>query len=135
MAHSAGYVDQLETLAKKHPEVYFSGYECPVEGLNNYAMYSINDEAASFMCGYIAAKMSDSDDIGYVGNMPTNDLICCLDSFALGAKYANPNAKVKIIWINSWYDPATEKERRIHSLAPVYAWLYWANCFGGTGLQ
>lgn len=110
MAHSAGYVDQLKSLAKKHPDVYISGYECPVEGFDNYAMYSINDEAASFLCGFVAAKMSSSNDIGYIGNMPTNDLICCLDSFALGAKYANKDAKIKIIWINDWYDPATEKE-------------------------
>ncbi len=110
MAHSAGYVDQLKTAAEKYPDVYFCGYECPVEGLDNYAMYSISDQAASFLCGYIAARMSESDEIGYIGNMPTSDLICCLDAFAVGAKYANENAKVKIIWINSWYDPATEKE-------------------------
>lgn len=110
MAHSAGYVDQLRNLASKHKDVYLSGYECPVEGFSNYAMYSINDEAASFLCGFISAKMSDSNNIGYIGNMPTNDLICCLDAFALGAKYANKDAIVKIVWINSWYDPATEKE-------------------------
>lgn len=110
MAHSAGYVDQLKNLAAKHKDVYFCGYECPVEGFSNYAMYSINDEAASFLCGFVAAKMSDSNNIGYIGNMPTNDLICCLNAFSLGAKYANKDAKVKIIWINSWYDPATEKE-------------------------
>lgn len=110
MAHSAGYVDQLRSLAAKHPDVYLSGYECPVEGFSNYAMYSINDEAASFLCGFISAKMSKGNEIGYIGNMPTNDLICCLNAFALGAKHANEDARVKIIWINSWYDPATEKE-------------------------
>lgn len=109
MGHSAGYVDQFAAAAKKYPEVYFSAYECPVEGADNYAMYSISDEAASFLCGYTAARMSEKDELGYIGNMPTSDLICCLNSFAQGAKYANPKATVKIIWINSWYDPATEK--------------------------
>ncbi len=109
IGHSAGYVDQFAAAAKKYPEVYFSAYECPVDGCPNYAMYSISDEAASFICGYAAAKMSNGNELGYIGNMPTSDLICCLDSFTQGARYANPDAKIKIVWINSWYDPATEK--------------------------
>lgn len=109
LGHSAGYADQFAAAAKKYPNVYFSAYECPVEGCDNFAMYSISDEAASFVCGYAAAKMSNGNELGYIGNMPTSDLICCLDSFTQGAKFANPDAKVKIIWINSWYDPATEK--------------------------
>lgn len=33
-----------------------------------------------------------------------------LNAFSAGARHANPNATVKVLWANSWYDPAKEKE-------------------------
>lgn len=33
-----------------------------------------------------------------------------INGFALGAKHANPNAKVQLVWANSWYDVDIETQ-------------------------
>ena len=32
------------------------------------------------------------------------------NAFALGAQATHPGAKVKLVWTNSWFDPAKEKK-------------------------
>ena len=62
------------------------------------------------MCGYAAALMSDVDQLGYVAPNPQTSVVRGINAFAAGAKAARPNATVQIAWVNSWYDPAIEKE-------------------------
>jgi simple sugar transport system substrate-binding protein len=33
-----------------------------------------------------------------------------INAFALGMRSVNPNAQVKLIWLNNWFDPARERE-------------------------
>ena len=37
-------------------------------------------------------------------------LIMGINSFMLGAQSVNPNFKIKIVWVNSWYDPGKEAD-------------------------
>ena len=41
---------------------------------------------------------------------PIPEVIRHLDAFTLGVRAVNPQATVKVVWVNSWYDPAKEKE-------------------------
>ena len=33
-----------------------------------------------------------------------------INAFALGMREANPKAQVKVVWLNTWFDPARERE-------------------------
>src|SRR5829696_5500649 len=33
-----------------------------------------------------------------------------INSYFLGAQSVNPNVKIKVVWVNSWYDPAKEAD-------------------------
>src|SRR6185369_854671 len=33
-----------------------------------------------------------------------------INAFARGARSVNPKAEVRVIWVNSWYDPGKERE-------------------------
>jgi basic membrane protein A len=48
--------------------------------------------------------------IGYVAAFPIPEVIRGCNSFALGVRAANPNATVNVVWTNTWYDPAKERE-------------------------
>jgi basic membrane protein A len=48
--------------------------------------------------------------IGYVAPFPIPEVIRELDSYTLGAQYVRPDATVKIVWTNSWFDPAKERQ-------------------------
>ena len=62
------------------------------------------------MTGLIAGEMTKSNVIGYVGSFPIPEVVQGINAFTLGLQETNPDAVVKVVWINSWYDPAKERE-------------------------
>ncbi len=106
---SFGFMDPMVKVAQRHPDVYFehcSGYKT-TDNLNNYLgrMYQ-----PRYLAGMIAGSMTDNDLIGMVAAHPIPEVIREINAFALGARSVNPDATVKVIWSNTWYDPAKEKD-------------------------
>ena len=48
--------------------------------------------------------------IGYVGAFPIPEVVAGINSYFLGAQSVNPGVKIKVVWVNSWYDPAKEAD-------------------------
>ncbi|MFI3312263.1 MAG: BMP family ABC transporter substrate-binding protein [Eubacteriales bacterium] len=107
-ACSSGFTDAVSTVAARHPEVYFAQYEGGTA--ENTLAYSVRDYGAIFLCGYAVAQMSEQDQLGFIACQPQAGVIRALNAFSEGARYANADATVKVLWMNSWYDPAKEKE-------------------------
>jgi basic membrane protein A len=106
---SFGYMDPTVKVAKKYPDVYFehnTGYKRD----KNLATYSARFYEGRYIQGQIAAKMSKSGVLGYVGSFPIPEVISGMNSTILGAQSINPNIKVKIIWVNTWFDPGKEAD-------------------------
>ena len=107
-ATSYGYMDQTVEVAEKYPAVIFehcSGYKT-AENKSNYfgKMYQ-----ARYLSGLVAGKMTETGIIGYVAAHPIPEVIRGINAFALGVREANPEAKVKVVWTYTWFDPAKEK--------------------------
>lgn len=105
---SSGYATQMTPYAEKNPDIYFLSFEGKT--MDNYAAYTVNEIGAVFVLGYAAALMSESDRLGFVACFPQASLVRFIDAWAQGAKTANPNATVEVLWSNSWFDPAADKE-------------------------
>src|SRR5258708_13036926 len=58
----------------------------------------------------IAAKMSKKGVLGYIGSFPIPEVVSGINATMLGAQSINPNIKVKIIWVNTWFDPGKEAD-------------------------
>ena len=108
MAVSTGYRDAVDNVSSQYPDVQFVAVNGTVK--DNSIGYSIRDYQGMFLCGYISALMSEKNELGYSAGYPEASVIRGINAFAQGAKYANPEATVKVVWANSWYDPAAEKE-------------------------
>ncbi|MEA4884316.1 MAG: BMP family ABC transporter substrate-binding protein [Clostridia bacterium] len=108
-ATSFGYMDYVQNVAKQFPKVYFehcSGFKTAP----NVATYFGRIYEARFLSGMVAGKMTKSNILGYVAAFPIPEVVRGINAFTRGVRYVNPNAKVKVVWTNTWYDPATEKE-------------------------
>ncbi len=108
-ATSFGYMDAVIKVAKRHPDVIFmhcSGYKTE----KNAGTYFGRDYQARYLAGIVAGKNSKSGDLGYVAAMPIPEVIRGINAYTLGARSVNPNATVKVVWTNTWFDPAKEKE-------------------------
>ena len=105
---SSGYVTSFETAAATYPDVYFLEFEgAQADNLTPYTMWDIE---AIFMLGYGAALMSEGNEMGFIAPFPQASVVRAVDAWAAGAKAANPEATVQVMWANSWFDPAAEKE-------------------------
>ena len=47
---------------------------------------------------------------GYIGSFPIPEVVMGINAFMLGAQSVNPDIKVKIVWVNSWFDPGKEAD-------------------------
>ena len=106
---SFGYMDPTLKVAKKYPNVIFehaTGYKRD----KNVSTYSGRFYEGRYIQGQIAAKMSKSGVLGYIGSFPIPEVISGINSTMLGAQSINPNIKVKIIWVNTWFDPGKEAD-------------------------
>lgn len=112
MAGSFGYMDYVEELSQEFPEVKFlhaSGYKT-TENMTNFfgRIYE-----ARYLSGIVAGMQTKSDKIGYVAAFPIPEVIRGINAFTLGVKSVNPKATVEVVWTNTWYDPAKEKDAAI----------------------
>jgi len=106
---SFGYMEPTLKVAKKYPNVHFehaTGYKRD----KNMSTYSGRFYEGRYIQGIIAAKMSKSGVLGYIGSFPIPEVISGINATILGAQTINPNIKVKIIWANSWFDPGKEAD-------------------------
>lgn len=108
-ADSFGYMDHVINVAKRHPDVYFmhcSGYKTAP----NVSTYFGRMYQPRYLSGIVAGAATKSNLIGYVAAYPIPEVIRGINAFTLGVRKVNPNAKVKVVWIFTWHDPAKEKE-------------------------
>lgn len=106
---SFGFMDPTIKVAKKFPKVHFehaTGYK----KADNVAIYNARFYEGRYVIGQIAGKMTKTNTIGYIVSFPIPEVVSGINSFMLGAQSVNPNVKVKIIWVNSWYDPGKEAD-------------------------
>ncbi len=114
-ATSFGYMDYVINVAKKFPDVVFmhcSGYKTDT----NVGTYFGQIEQPRYLSGIIAGKMTKNNQIGYVAAFPIPECIRGINFFTNGVRSVNPNATVKVIWTNTWYDPAKEKDAAVSLL-------------------
>ncbi len=108
-ACSFGYLDAMVSAAKDYPNVYFSslsGYKTAP----NLGAYTAREYQARYLTGIVAGMMTKGNLIGYVAGVQIPDVVVEINSFTLGVRSVNPNAKVRVVWTNSWYDPAKETD-------------------------
>ena len=106
---SFGFMDPTINVAKKYPDITFlhcSGYKtAPNVGTYFGRMYE-----SRYLTGIVAGKQTKSNVIGYVAAFPIPEVGRGINAFTLGVRSVNPDAKVKVIWTNTWYNPAGEKQ-------------------------
>jgi basic membrane protein A and related proteins len=104
---SFGFMDATAKVAKKYPNVMFehaTGYKRD----KNLATYSGRFYEGRYIMGQIAAKVSKTGTLGYIGSFPIPEVVSGINAMMLGAQSIRPDMKVKIIWVNTWYDPGKE---------------------------
>ena len=106
---SFGYMDPTINVAKKFPNVKFehaTGYK----QADNVSTYSARFYEGRSVIGHIAGHMTESNTIGYIASFPIPEVIRGINSAYIAAKAVNPDVKMKIVWVYTWFDPGKEAD-------------------------
>jgi simple sugar transport system substrate-binding protein len=107
---SFGYMEPTNKVAKKFPDVKFehaTGFKRESE---NVSTYSGKFYQGRYVQGKIAAMESKTGVAGYIASFPIPEVVRGINSFILGAQSVNPDFKLKVVWVNSWFDPGKEAD-------------------------
>jgi basic membrane protein A and related proteins len=106
---SFGFMNPTIRAAKQFPKVKFehcTGYQ----QASNVAIYNSRFYEGRAVIGTIAGHMTKSGVIGYVAPFAIPEVVMGVNAFTLAAQKVRPDTKVKVIWVNSWYDPGKEAD-------------------------
>jgi simple sugar transport system substrate-binding protein len=106
---SFGYMNPTIKVAQSFPKTKFehaTGYKTS----KNVGIYNARFYEGRYLAGIVAGKMSKTGVAGYVGAFPIPEVVMGINAFARGMRSVNPKAEVKVVWVNSWFDPGKESE-------------------------
>lgn len=104
---SFGFMNPTAKVASQFPDVKFehaTGYK----QADNLATYSARFYEGRAVIGTIAGHMTKSGIIGYIASFPIPEVVRGINAFTIAMRKVNPDAEVKVVWVNSWYDPGKE---------------------------
>ena len=108
-ATSFGYLDPALRVAAEFPAAKFEhagGYK----SAPNLATYDARYYEARWLAGWLAGQASRSGVAGYVAGFPVPEVVQGINAFTLGMRAAKPKAQVRVLWLNTWFDPARERD-------------------------
>jgi basic membrane protein A len=106
---SFGYMDPTINVARDFPDTVFihiSGYKTA----DNVGTAFGKIEEPRYVSGLIAGEMTESNVIGYVAAFPIPEVIRGINAFTLGVRERNPEATVRVVWTNTWFNPQVERQ-------------------------
>ncbi len=106
---SFGYMNPTVKVAKDFPDVKFehaTGYKRS----DNVSTYSGRFYEGRAVIGTMAGMMTKSNIIGYIGSFPIPEVVRGINAFTIAMRKVNPEAEIKVVWVNSWYDPGKESD-------------------------
>jgi len=106
---SFGFMDPEYKVAKRFPKVLFE-HATGFKTAKNMGVYNLRWYEGRYVMGQIAAKVSKSHIGGYIVSFPIPEVLMDINAFVLGAHSVDPNFKLKIVWVNSWFDPGKEAD-------------------------
>lgn len=104
---SFGYMNPTLKVAKQFPKVKFE-HATGFKRAKNVSTYNIRFYEGRYVAGLIAGRMTKSNTIGYIASFPIPEVLMGINAVYLGAKSVNPNIKIKIVWVSTWFDPGKE---------------------------
>ena len=108
-ATGSDWGDTLTEVAELYPEVHFVGLNVSAEG-DNVTIARTADHQIAFLAGALAAMMSKSGTVGYLGGKENASQVRFQVAYEEGAKYINSDINVLSTFVGAFNDPTTGKE-------------------------
>jgi basic membrane protein A and related proteins len=103
------YQPDVLAIAEDYPDVRFLTW-AGFETAPNVGHFDAATEEGRYLDGLIAGAVTKVNEIGYSAGFPIEEVVRGINAFTIGAREVNPEAEVRAVWINSWFDPPKESQ-------------------------
>ena len=104
---SFAYAAEVESMMKEYPNISFISTSTMASAKNLTSCFARMYQGR-YMAGVLAGMRTKSNVIGYVAAFPNAEVCRGINAFTLGLHRVNPDAKVFVMWTNSWENPEIE---------------------------
>lgn len=105
-----GNEEAVRRVAKDFPEIAFVFGSGGGPAEPNMSVFDNWIHEPAYLSGMLAGGLTESNILGVVGGLPVPEVNRLVNAFVAGAREVNPEVKVLVSFINSWFDPAAAKE-------------------------
>ncbi|KHL16421.1 UNVERIFIED_CONTAM: ABC transporter substrate-binding protein [Mumia flava] len=102
--------DAVRAVAADYPDIVFAFGSGGKPQEPNFSVFDNWLQDPAYLAGMLAGGLTESDTIGVVGAMPIPEVNRIVNAFIAGATETNPDATVKVSFINTFFDPAAAKQ-------------------------
>lgn len=118
-------LDAIKAVAAANPGLTFLVGTSQPPVAPNLSVFDSNLSEPAYLCGIAAGKLTKSGVVGVVAGKSDTQVHRAINAYMQGAREANPSVKVKVTFIDSWYDPPKAKQAAFDQIA-AGADLIWA---------
>ena len=107
------FLEAAKELCVLYPETTFIGLWINLNGEEvapNLKPVHFRSEQGSFMCGVVAALMSESKQVGFIGGGNNAGIKTMLAGYEAGIKYVDNGTELVVAWANTFDDPLMGQE-------------------------
>lgn len=105
-----GNEEAVRRVGRDYPEIAFVFGSGLGPSEPNVSVFDNWIHEPAYLSGLLAGSLSTSGVIGVVGGIPVPEVNRIVNAFIVGAQEVNPDVRVQVSFINSWFDPAAAKE-------------------------
>ena len=133
IAHGFEWSDPAVRVSQDYPDTRFVVFTGLGSSENVASIFPMQQEG-SFLLGALAAMMSKTGTIGYVGGQAYPNIVNIFEGFKQGAKHINPNITVTGTYINDFDNPAKGKEAGLSLISNGADFLVHVADLSGQGV-
>lgn len=109
MIGSFGYMNDGLKLAAQKKDISFihaSGYKLAP----NLGNFQTRNYESAYVAGMAAGYVTKSKTLGVVAAYAIPEVVGIINAFTMGAQQTNAGISVKVVWLNSWFNPSKAQE-------------------------
>ena len=106
---SFGFQDAFVEVAAANPTICFE-FATGYLKSDNMAQFYGAAEDTDYLAGMAAGAASKNGKLGYLASFPIPEVVRGVNAWTMGVRATNPEATVKVVWLNTWFDPAAERK-------------------------
>ncbi|MFK7866889.1 MAG: BMP family ABC transporter substrate-binding protein [Alphaproteobacteria bacterium] len=106
---SFGFMNPTLKVAKRNPDILFE-HATGFKTADNVGIYNARFYEGRYVAGQTVAKLTKSNIIGYIASFPIPEVVMGVNATLRGARAVNPDVEIRVVWVNSWFDPGKEAD-------------------------